>query len=79
MKNINDDENLAKVEVKVYKNPSYYAFNYLCGKNFNLKKHFNAHKRKVHDECNDTITVAKAQKICPICGFSAKYRYEMVG
>lgn len=77
MENIKDDD-VTKVKVKVYKNPSYYAFNCPCGRNFNLKKHFNAHRRKVHNECNDTISVTKAQKICPMCGFSAKYRDEML-
>lgn len=61
----------------VYKNPTLYNFNCQCGKNFNLKKHFNSHRRNVHGDITDSI-VPKNKKTCPMCEFSAKFRDEMI-
>ncbi|XP_056638648.1 uncharacterized protein LOC130446417 [Diorhabda sublineata] len=65
---------------KIYKNPSNYNFNCECGKNFNYKKHYNDHRRKVHKDHSDSRTEppVKPQKGCPLCDFKSKYREEMV-
>lgn len=64
----------------IYKNPLNYNFNCECGKNFNYKKHYNDHRRKVHKDHSDSRTEppVKPQKGCPLCDFKSKYREEMV-
>ncbi|XP_072379297.1 uncharacterized protein [Diabrotica undecimpunctata] len=65
---------------KVYKNPSYYKFNCECGKNFNYKKHYNDHRRKVHQDlnCSRKDTPVKPEKGCPSCDFKSRFRDQMM-
>uniref|UniRef100_A0A6P7H3N2 Uncharacterized protein LOC114346599 isoform X2 n=1 Tax=Diabrotica virgifera virgifera TaxID=50390 RepID=A0A6P7H3N2_DIAVI len=65
---------------KVYKNPSYYKFNCECGKNFNYKKHYNDHRRKVHQDlnCSRKDTPIKPEKGCPLCDFKSRFRDQMI-
>lgn len=69
------------IKRKSYKTPSNYNFNCECGKNFTLKKHFNAHRKKEHKETQstpDNIVKNPNYKHCPLCDFSAKFRDEMI-
>lgn len=56
--------------MSVYKQPANYAFNCHCGKNFNSKKNFYAHLRKVHDPTPTLAILTKSQN-CALCRFSS--------
>ncbi|XP_060522066.1 uncharacterized protein LOC132699405 isoform X2 [Cylas formicarius] len=56
-----------------------YNFKCECGKNFTYKKHFDAHRRKIHNDPKSYLLKdIYRNKFCPLCDFSAKLRNEMI-